>query len=78
MLFLNFFFYFQGVSANEMLCAHLLSQFIIMAFQSFEVIMYIGLVFNVTNHGNPGMYLTIDLDFVDFLKYYFTIIAQQL
>ncbi|KAL5282687.1 hypothetical protein ACFFRR_005643 [Megaselia abdita] len=43
-----------GVSANEMLWAHLLSQFIIMAFQSFEVIMYIGLVFNVTNHGNPA------------------------
>lgn len=37
-----------------MLWAHLLSQFIIMAFQSFEVIMYIGLVFNVTNQGNPG------------------------
>lgn len=41
-----------GVSATEMLWAHLLTQLIIMAFQSFEVIMYIGLVFDTYNKGD--------------------------
>lgn len=41
-----------GVSATEMLWAHLLTQFIIMTFQSFEVIMYIGLVFDTYNKGD--------------------------
>ncbi|KAH8421163.1 hypothetical protein KR009_006986 [Drosophila setifemur] len=41
-----------GVSATEMLCAHLLTQLIIMALQSFEVIMYIGLVFDTYNNGD--------------------------
>ncbi|KAH8282766.1 hypothetical protein KR054_009621 [Drosophila jambulina] len=41
-----------GVSATEMLWAHLLTQLIIMALQSFEVIMYIGLVFDTYNNGD--------------------------
>ncbi|XP_037949298.1 ABC transporter G family member 23 [Teleopsis dalmanni] len=41
-----------GVSATEMLWAHLLTQIIIMAFQSFEVIMYIGIVFDTYNKGD--------------------------
>ncbi|XP_017854545.2 ABC transporter G family member 20 [Drosophila busckii] len=41
-----------GVSANEMLWAHLLTQLIIMALQSFEVIMYIGIVFDTYNKGD--------------------------
>ncbi|XP_004530724.1 ABC transporter G family member 23 [Ceratitis capitata] len=43
-----------GVSAMEMLWAHLLTQLIIMAFQSFEVIMYIGLVFDTYNKGDTA------------------------
>lgn len=41
-----------GVSATEMLWAHLLTQLIIMALQSFEVIMYIGIVFDTYNNGD--------------------------
>ncbi|KAH8324830.1 hypothetical protein KR074_007052 [Drosophila pseudoananassae] len=41
-----------GVSSTEMLWAHLLTQLIIMALQSFEVIMYIGLVFDTYNNGD--------------------------
>ncbi|XP_017062990.1 ABC transporter G family member 20 [Drosophila eugracilis] len=41
-----------GVSATEMLWAHLLTQLIIMTLQSFEVIMYIGLVFDTYNNGD--------------------------
>ncbi|XP_030381127.1 ABC transporter G family member 20 [Scaptodrosophila lebanonensis] len=41
-----------GVSATEMLWAHLLTQLIIMALQSFEVIMYIGIVFDTYNKGD--------------------------
>ncbi|XP_034097636.2 ABC transporter G family member 23 [Drosophila nasuta] len=41
-----------GVSATEMLWAHLLTQLIIMSLQSFEVIMYIGLVFDTYNNGD--------------------------
>ncbi|EDW76377.1 uncharacterized protein Dwil_GK15422 [Drosophila willistoni] len=41
-----------GVSATEMLWAHLLTQLIIMTLQSFEVIMFIGLVFDTYNKGD--------------------------
>ncbi|XP_073823396.1 ABC transporter G family member 23 [Musca autumnalis] len=41
-----------GVSAIQMLWAHLLSQFIIMVVQSVEVIIYIGLVFDTYNKGD--------------------------
>ncbi|XP_034471619.1 ABC transporter G family member 20 [Drosophila innubila] len=41
-----------GVSATEMLWAHLLTQLIIMALQSFEVVMYIGIVFDTYNNGD--------------------------
>ncbi|KAI8121498.1 hypothetical protein FF38_00066 [Lucilia cuprina] len=43
-----------GVSAMQMLWAHLLTQFIIMVIQSFEVIMYIGIVFNTYNKGDTA------------------------
>ncbi|XP_061386051.1 ABC transporter G family member 20 [Musca vetustissima] len=41
-----------GVSAIQMLWAHLLTQFIIMVAQSIEVIVYIGLVFDTYNKGD--------------------------
>ncbi|EDW03077.1 ABC transporter G family member 20 [Drosophila grimshawi] len=41
-----------GVSATEMLWAHLCTQLIIMTLQSFEVIMYIGIVFDTYNNGD--------------------------
>ncbi|EDW12203.1 ABC transporter G family member 20 [Drosophila mojavensis] len=41
-----------GVSATEMLWGHLLTQLIIMALQSFEVIVYIGIVFDTYNNGD--------------------------
>lgn len=41
-----------GVSAIQMLWAHLLTQFIIMVVQSIEVIVYIGLVFDTYNKGD--------------------------
>lgn len=43
-----------GVSAMQMLWAHLLTQFIIMVVQSFEVIMYIGIVFDTYNKGDTA------------------------
>lgn len=43
-----------GISATEMLWAHLLTQLVIMAIQSFEVIMYIGIVFDTYNKGDTA------------------------
>uniref|UniRef100_A0A1I8QDG6 Uncharacterized protein n=1 Tax=Stomoxys calcitrans TaxID=35570 RepID=A0A1I8QDG6_STOCA len=43
-----------GVSAIQMLWAHLLSQFIIMVVQSIEVIVYIGVVFDTYNRGDTA------------------------
>lgn len=43
-----------GVSAMQMLWAHLLTQFIIMVIQSCEVIMYIGIVFDTYNKGDTA------------------------
>ncbi|XP_075149557.1 ABC transporter G family member 20 [Haematobia irritans] len=43
-----------GVSAVQMLWAHLCSQFIIMIVQSVEVIVYIGIVFDTYNKGDTA------------------------
>lgn len=48
-----------GVSKIEMLWAHLLNQLVIMIFQSCEVIMYVGLIFDTYNKGSTGLLILL-------------------